>query len=219
MAPRCCPLPSRSHATKHATTATPTSDLPAVRATISTSETLCQGRVLFFHGESCCHDRPQGSTPGLFPTEFRLPSTSQALASRPPRRFFSYTRCRQYMSQALLDRSPFGNRTCVGRLLSKMRTRISPCREDPERPPEAGMKNNAGKMEKLFLKNQHTAHGVQSPPWRAITTARYARARLVPAGEQKILWVTRMPSASALVLCCVSVTSHFVAGHCWLGNL
>ncbi|CAM9993883.1 unnamed protein product, partial [Pylaiella littoralis] len=28
----------------------PTSDLPAVRATISTSETLCQGRVLFFHG-------------------------------------------------------------------------------------------------------------------------------------------------------------------------
>ncbi|CAN0382331.1 unnamed protein product, partial [Pylaiella littoralis] len=36
--------------TKHATTATPTSDLPAVRATISTSETLCQGRVLFFHG-------------------------------------------------------------------------------------------------------------------------------------------------------------------------
>ncbi|CAN0362954.1 unnamed protein product, partial [Pylaiella littoralis] len=38
------------HATKHATTATPTSALPAVRATISTSETLCQGRVLFFHG-------------------------------------------------------------------------------------------------------------------------------------------------------------------------
>ncbi|CAN0425132.1 unnamed protein product, partial [Pylaiella littoralis] len=52
-----CPLPSRSHATKHATTATPTSALPAVRATISTSETLCQGRVLFFHGCRRCFRR------------------------------------------------------------------------------------------------------------------------------------------------------------------
>ena len=74
------PLGTPSYRSR-ATSGTRPPPVPAGRAYITKRETLCDGTADSIHGESCCGAGGRGPTPGMRPTEFRLPSAPQTTPS------------------------------------------------------------------------------------------------------------------------------------------